>query len=56
MPLGRAVLSAFNWLVEMKKDSWKVAFDKRTGIGTVTTCRAQDGSAKWADKVYLYVQ
>ena len=46
MPLGKAILSAFHWLVEMKKDSWKVAFDKRTGIGTVDTCRAQGGSAK----------
>lgn len=46
MPLGKAILSAFYWLVEMKKDSWKVAFDKRTGIGTVDTCRAQGGSAK----------
>lgn len=46
MPLGKAILSSFHWLVEMKKDSWKVAFDKRTGIGTVDTCMAQGGSAK----------
>ena len=56
MPLGKAILSAFHQLVEMKKDSWKVAFDKRTGIGTVDTCMAQGGSAKQAGKVYLHVQ